>query len=290
MTMISLIISTRNRAPQLEACLASLARMRYDRPWELVVVDNGSSDATAEVIRRFAEKASFPVGYVHQPVPGLSNARNAGLKASRGDLVAFTDDDCYPAGDFLTETEAAFRDPAIGYVSGRILLHDPSDYPATINESLVPVDFPAGSYIPPGAVKGANMAFRRSVLDQIGAFDPLFGSGSLFPAEDCDATARASLAGWAGAYRPEIVVSHHHGRKASDVGSLLRSYDYGRGAYHMKLLVGCGAVRAALRGWRGLPRRTFARPASLYWELAGAWGFLRSQLRRETRPRSVVAA
>ena len=73
MTTMSLIISTRNRARQLEVCLASLACLRYERPWELVVVDNGSHDATPEVIRRFAETAPFPVRYVHQPVPGLSS-------------------------------------------------------------------------------------------------------------------------------------------------------------------------------------------------------------------------
>jgi GT2 family glycosyltransferase len=207
-------------------------------------------------------------------VPGLASARNAGVKGSTGELVAFTDDDCYVAPELLTTTVAAFEDPVVGFVSGRILLHDPTDYPATINESLAPAVFQPGRYVRPGALQGANMAFRRSVLEQIGGFDPLFGSGSLFPAEDCDAAARASLKGWTGKYVPEIVVSHHHGRKAGDIPKLLRDYDVGRGAYHMKLLVKLGALRPGLKGWAGLPRRMRERPSTARGEFAGAWRYL----------------
>jgi glycosyltransferase involved in cell wall biosynthesis len=281
---ISLIICTRNRAAQLGGCLQAVAALRYAGRWEAVLVDNGSTDATRVTIEAFRDQVAFPVRYVHQPVPGLSNARNAGLDAASGRLIAFTDDDCYVDPELLTRTVAVFeQQPELGYVSGRILLHDPDDFPATVNESTEPVRFLPGRYLPPGAVRGANLAFRRTALDAIGGFDPLFGSGARFPAEDIDAACRCSLRGWAGAYDPGIVVWHHHGRKAADVRGLFRAYDYGRGAYHAKLLLRDLAPRAALRGWAGLPRRMRARPSTLWWELAGAARFAQSYFGRHLR-------
>lgn len=271
---ISLVICTRNRAAQLGPCLQYVSALRYDGAWELVVVDNGSSDNTAEVIKSFAATAAFPVRYVLQPVKGLGNARNAGIAAASGDIIAFTDDDCYVAPDFLDATMRAFRNPKVGFTTGRVSLYDPTDYPATINESRVPKSFPHQRYLPPGGVMGANMAFRSDVLKAIKGFDPLFGSGALFPAEDCDAAARASLAGWDGVYDPEIEVAHHHGRKADSIDKLQRDYDIGRGAYHAKLMLSCGALRHALRGWgRLITLRLRRRPVSAYWESYGAIGY-----------------
>jgi GT2 family glycosyltransferase len=91
----------------------------------------------------------------------------------------------------------------------------------------------------------------------------MMGSGTPFPAEDVDAAARASRAGWAGTYCPNLVVSHHHGRKAGpDIARLYRQYDIGRGAYHVKLLLH-GDVMSFLRGIYGLRWRwphNFATP------------------------------
>jgi glycosyltransferase involved in cell wall biosynthesis len=267
---ISLIVCTRNRASQLRACLNAVAAIRYSGAWEFVVVDNGSTDDTAKVIAEFAASAPLTVRYVHQPVKGLSNARNAGIAQAKGRIVAFTDDDCYAAPNLLEAIAAAFENPQLGYASGRVLLHDPTDYPATISLSTEPLEVQTGRYVVPGIFKGANMVFRREVLDAIGGFDPWFGSGASFPAEDCDAAARASLAGWLGRYEPNLVVSHHHGRKADTIGPLFRDYDIGRGAYHAKLLLSCRAPRQSLRGWGGLLRRVRGRPISAYWESYGA--------------------
>jgi GT2 family glycosyltransferase len=175
---------------------------------------------------------------VFEPKPGLGNARNAGVGIARGQLLAFTDDDCYPAPDFLSQIWSAFEhDPLLGYITGRILLHDPADHPMSINEFTTPRMFPGKSFIHAGDIQGANMAFRRTVLLDIGGFDPLFGAGSLFPSEDVDVAGRASAMGWTGQYLPEVIVRHHHRRKASDARSMRKSYAIGRGAYHMKCLL-----------------------------------------------------
>jgi glycosyltransferase involved in cell wall biosynthesis len=277
---ISLIICTRNRAGPLVRCLAAVAGLNHAGRWELIVVDNGSSDDTAAVVAAFAAEQRFPVRCVSQPVKGLSNARNAGVAVAIGDLVFFTDDDCYVESGTLDAVAAAFADPGIGYASGRVRLFDPDDYPVTINESLQPLRFPARRFLPAGMVKGANLAFRRAVLDAIGPFDPLFGSGGLFPSEDADAAMRASLAGWDGAYDPDIVVWHHHGRKQADVADLYRSYDIGRGAFHAKLIGLKGGLLPGLAAWAGLPGRARRRAGLWRGEWDGALGYWRARRAR----------
>jgi GT2 family glycosyltransferase len=168
---------------------------------------------------------------------GKSNALNTAIKIAQGHILAFTDDDCYPAPDFLRRVWSAFEDPSVGYITGRITLHDSTDYPVTINETTTPLTFPARTLVGAGSVQGANMAFRREVLRDIGGFDPVFGAGSRFAGEDLDAAGRASAMGWKGLYCPEVIVRHHHGRKASDIPRLMKFYGIGVGAYHMKLLL-----------------------------------------------------
>ena len=218
---LSLIISTRDRCQQLARCLQSLRSLVFERPWELIVVDNGSTDTTSTVISDFIRNSGLRSVHVLEARSGKSVALNTALKLAQGSILAFTDDDCYPAPDFLHRTWCAFADPAIGYVTGRIMLHDPRDHGITINESTEALVFAPRSFIHAGAVIGANMAFRREVLVQIGGFDTSFGPGApLRAAEDCETAARASAMGFKGEYRPEVVVRHHHGRKASDAGKL----------------------------------------------------------------------
>jgi cellulose synthase/poly-beta-1,6-N-acetylglucosamine synthase-like glycosyltransferase len=261
-----------------------VTRLEFERPWELIVVDNGSKDATAEVIKQFAEKASIPPRYVLEPEPGLGNAHNAALRVARGEILAFTDDDCYPEADFLTRTWCAFADPSIGYIAGRITLHDPADDPMSTIESTTPYVFPARSFVRGGSFGGANMAFRKKALDEIGGFDPLFGPGALFNAEDVDAAARASAIGWKGEYRPEVIVRHHHGRKAPDISRLVKSYGMGLGAYHMKLLLEGRKFWWFARSIYQIRRRLRANRRSVLWEPVGAikyaYVYLTKPLRR----------
>jgi glycosyltransferase involved in cell wall biosynthesis len=234
---VSLIICTRDRCKQLRRCLEAVRRLSFSGSWELVIVDNGSLDETTKVIQQFSRMVSVPVIYVLETTSGLGNAHNAAIRHARGEILAFTDDDCYPEPDFLQCIWESFTDLSIGYITGRIMLHDRADYPLMINESLSPRTFAGGSFLRAGWVHGANMAFRGCVLGEIGGFDALFGPGAYFNAEDVEAASRASSIGWKGRYCPEVIVRHHHGRTRADAVRLLRSYGIGRGAYHMKLLL-----------------------------------------------------
>ena len=234
-------------------------------------MDNGSTDETPAVVRDFIKTTNLRAIYLFEPTPGKTNGLNTALETATGQILAFTDDDCYPAPDFLSQVWSAFDDPSVGYIGGRIMLHDPADHPITINESTSPVTFPARSFVCAGCIQGANMAFRRRVLLDIGGFDPLFGPGVLFAAcEEIDAVARASAIGWKGEYRPEAVVRHHHGRKAADAAALWKSYAIGRGACHMKLLLRGHQFSWFARSVYQLRWRYRGSRTTVLWELVGA--------------------
>lgn len=274
---LSLIVCTRDRGDRLGAALGALARIASARPWELVLVDNASRDGTAERLRDFAATAPVPVRLVAAPMPGLGRARNAGVAAARGDVVAFTDDDCYPEADFVDRWCEVFDDPAVAYGAGRILLHDARDFPITVRTETAPLPLAPGAFVEPGLVQGANMAFRRSVVVALGGFDPRLGPGTPFVADDVDLAARASAAGARGGFFPGPVVHHHHGRRsAPEVDALRRSYDRGRGAYFAKLLLRPETRSLALRHWYWRARAT--PPAAVAREVAGAAHYLARRL------------
>jgi len=115
---ISVVIVTRNRARYLEGCLKALRQLSR-KPEEIIVIDNGSSDETASVIEEFAGKN--PVRYIYEEQEGISRARNTGVKAATGEIVAFVDDDAMADPDWLSGIEAAFlENPEVGIVGGAI--------------------------------------------------------------------------------------------------------------------------------------------------------------------------
>jgi GT2 family glycosyltransferase len=248
---LALVVCTRNRAQQLRKCLDNLDGLPLIPAWQLVIVDNGSTDDTAHVIEAFRRQSRHRVTSVFEATAGLGRARNRGWLSAEAPVVAFTDDDCYPDHDFIAAVLAVFdAHPSLGFLGGRIVLYDPTDYPITIQENPDRIDLPPGRFIPAGLIQGANFSMRRVALLSIGGFDNRFGAGALFPCEDVDAVARASANGWAGAYDPTPLVYHHHGRKTSlEAARLMREYDRGRGAYYMKCLLNPRLRALALRYW-----------------------------------------
>ena len=248
---LTLIVCTRNRRPQLQAALGCIVGLRCRVPWQLVVVDNGSTDGSWQWLQSLKSTANLRVDVVAEPAAGLSHARNAGLRKARGDIVAFTDDDCYPTESFLDDVLEAFARGGIDYCGGRVVLHDPADLPVSLVTSTVQRVLPANTFVPAGAISGANMAFSRALLDIVGPFDVGLGAGSpTRSAEDTDFLFRSSWCGFTGMYIPTLTVRHHHLRRSSaDLASIDTAYDMGRGAYYIKHLCKQQTGLLMLKNW-----------------------------------------
>jgi GT2 family glycosyltransferase len=248
---VGLVICTRNRSQQLRRALESLTALSCRTEWELVVVDNGSTDDTQAVIGAFAEKFGEPIQVVVEAIPGLGRGRNRGWRSSSAEIIAFMDDDCYPDPDYIEGVVETFdADKELGFVGGRILLYDPNDYPITIQTRTTRAELLPGSFLPAGLIQGANFAVRRAALEAVDGFDDRLGHGTPYACEDVDLIARISAQGWRGAYDPRPLVYHHHGRRTEkQVAMLKRTYDRARGAYYAKCLLDGRLRRAYLAGW-----------------------------------------
>lgn len=247
--LVTIVICTRNRGSRLHQVLEALARIESQIPWDVLMVDNASTDNTAEVIQAF-DKLSARLQYAHAERIGLGAARDYAWRLAKGDIVAFTDDDCYPAPDFVDAIADAFeRHPDAGLIGGRILLFDPTDVELAVDMRDEPSGLPAFSYLAAGTYHGANLAVRKIALAKVGGFDPSLGAGTPFPCEDIDVAAAITWAGFPTRFDPAPVVYHHHGRKEADLDRLMQAYDAGRGAYYAKYLMRPDTRTAFAVGW-----------------------------------------
>lgn len=273
---ISVVVCTRNRAAQLADALPHFARLQSEASWEIVFVDNGSTDASPGLLDAFAKSSGLNIRVVEEPRAGLSVARNAGWRSAGGSVVAFTDDDCYPAPDHIERLRRCFSDADLGYLGGRVLRFDPADCLLSIQPLDRRVDIPPRSFVAPGFILGANLAFRREILERLDGFDEKLGAGRLYGGEDDDIVARASALGITGAYHPGPTVFHHHRRSQPEqVKPMLAGFDMARGAFYAKMLANRPTRRIylwpALRRTAGsIWRRDFAVMAR---ELRGAWRY-----------------
>jgi glycosyltransferase involved in cell wall biosynthesis len=219
---VTVVLATRDRPSLLHGAVASIIESlrSFD---ELIVVDSASRDpATSQIGRDAGARV------IRLEVPGTSRARNAGWRAARAPIVAFTDDDCEVPSDWTVRIEAGFADVGVGFVTGRVL----GDREASIASAAVVDETPKrfeGTSDPAGLGSGANMAFRRDALEAIMGFDEGMGPGTpLRAAEDQDAFWRTLRAARVGLYDPTIVVTHRLWRTRR--GAVAREYAYGVGA------------------------------------------------------------
>jgi glycosyltransferase involved in cell wall biosynthesis len=184
--------------------LKRVSAMQSQLKWELIVVDNGSTDRTTAVVAEYAAACDHPAQLIVEQTRGVSGAKNTGRQSAMSGIVVCIDDDCYPAEDYLDSIFKCFsNDPKLGFVGGRILLHDPTDRRITIKESLEPPFVPPGIFIRSGVIQGANIACRRAALAEVDGFDPWFGGGAPYSGEEAELMARISTAGGNGAYDPK---------------------------------------------------------------------------------------
>jgi len=222
-----------------------------DSEWEVVFVDNGSTDGTWQILSDFCAGFDGKARVIHETRLGLSAARNTGWKAAQGQIICFTDDDCYPRPDWLVMARRILEDGETAYVGGQVLLYDPNDAPITIQTLEETIVFKKDMHIESGYIMGANFSCKKKLLAATGGFDERLGAGTrMRSGEDTDLLVRASLLGFEGRYDPRIVVYHHHRRQhQADVDKLNSGYAYGRGALSMKTILESSAKTLYLKNW-----------------------------------------
>jgi glycosyltransferase involved in cell wall biosynthesis len=214
---ISVVMSTYNRADRLGAAIDSLLEQTGGIPYEIIVVDNNSTDTTREVVQRISARSAGRLRYAFEPRQGLSHGRNTGIALARSPIIAFTDDDIRAAPDWISQVVDAFaRHPEVAYVGGRVLPHWLAPPPAWLTTAhwapLALQDYgdepmSTGRHYAICLV-GANLSFRRSVFDQVGLFTPDLGriKDGIGSTEDFDMQLRIWRAGLIGIYSPRPVV------------------------------------------------------------------------------------
>lgn len=216
--IFSVVIATYNRAGDLRQTLASLAGLRPAGEWEVIVVDNNSSDDTRAVVEGAAPSFPAPLRYVFEREQGRSPALNAGIRLAQGDIIVTTDDDVRVEADWLDRAGEGLERLGCDYVGGRVLpiwgAPRPAWLPnrggkhwaviALLDYGDRPIEF--GARVP----LGVNMAFRREAFERAGMLDPHTGrkAGTLLGQEVREWCIRARAAGVRGFYVPEMVVQH----------------------------------------------------------------------------------
>jgi GT2 family glycosyltransferase len=196
---ISVVVCSYNGARTIRETLEGLLRVDYP-DFEVIVVDDGSTDATAAIA------SEFPFRLIRTPNRGLSNARNTGLAAATGEIVAYIDDDAWPDPHWLAYLAETFRSTEYVGVGGPNI---PPPGDGWVAECVARA--PGGpmhvlvSDRDAEHVPGCNMAFRRRELQEIGGFDPQFRSAG----DDVDVCWRLLNRGWRIGFSPAALVWHH---------------------------------------------------------------------------------
>ncbi|HEX5222808.1 MAG TPA: glycosyltransferase [Verrucomicrobiae bacterium] len=220
--MVSVIVCCYNAAETLDECLRSLSQLAYPA-FEVIVVDDGSTDGTHHIA------AQHKVQCIRVPNGGLSKARNLGIEAAQGDVVAFIDSDAYADPDWLYYMVAALEEHGASAVGGPNLSPLQDGFTAQCvdqspgNPTCVLVDNERAEHIP-----GCNMAFRKSVFDVVGKFDAQHRAAG----DDVDLCWRILVADRKIVYHPSAVVWHH--RRQTIRAYLRQQKGYGYAEAHLQ--------------------------------------------------------
>ena len=215
--MISIIICTFNRAGMLGESVRSFLDCQADGiEYELLIIDNNSTDKTREIAESFA-KLTPRIRYCFEPLQNLCHARNTGIRESLGEIVAFVDDDVLFSQGWLKALVSTFeRFEDVACIGGKVVPHFEAGRPPWIDDDVLWV-YGVTRYgdrekeiRPPEVPIGCNMAFRRKVFEQIGGFSPSLGREgvSLQSGDERDLILRAEKAGLKTLYSPDARISH----------------------------------------------------------------------------------
>lgn len=314
---VSVVVCTRHRERLLAGLLETLSRQTAPAAaWEVLVVDNGPSDAT----RRTVEAAAIPTAshYLDEAEVGLSAARNRGFRQARGDWVGYTDDDCRLPPHWLETALEVIERHAPDVFGGPFRPFYDSPKPAWFRDAYG--SFGRGDearWLEPGErLSGGNVFFRRSVLEELGGFDTRLGmaGGRVAYGEESDLQerlrSRYPLARFH--YHPDLCVEHLVRREKMRLGWILTAaFGKGYSAYLAALApeppgsraalpwrlfrTACGVIADASIGGLRRDRSRYPRHANYLWEHTSAYfrrmGTLWAALREpESRARGRAAS
>jgi glycosyltransferase involved in cell wall biosynthesis len=238
---ITVIVCTYNRCESLAKALDSLGASEVDKSveWEVLVVDNNSKDQTHEVVKQFSDRFPGRFRYVFEAQQGLCHARNAGIRESLGEILAFTDDDVSVDPAWLENLTGALRGGEWAGTGGRILPVWPGPAPQWLptegQHALAPLavfDLGENTCELSEAPFGANMAYRKVMFEKYGGFRTDLGrvGNNLMSGEDTEFGIRLLSAGERLRYEPSAVVHHPVTEDRMKKGYFLRWwFDNGRG-------------------------------------------------------------
>lgn len=175
---ISVIVPTYNRADALPKCIESLLHQTLDAGlYEIVIVDNNSSDHTESIVTDYVARARLNIRYVFEPRQGLHFARHTGAKAATSDILAYTDDDAICDPRWLAELMIAFEDKEVGCAGGKICIkwdQEPPSWIIPYENVLGQLDYGSKKRALGDSefINGGNFCIRRCVLWDVGGFNP----------------------------------------------------------------------------------------------------------------------
>jgi glycosyltransferase involved in cell wall biosynthesis len=261
---VTVVVCTLRRPEELSACLVSIRGLRT-APAELIVVNNDPADAAT---RRVAQSAGARV--VDEPRRGLSAARNAGIAAAGGELVAFIDDDCRVEPHWLDELGGEFADPLVLACVGYVGPAELATAAQWLFEAQGGFERRVSHAVADGAVEGAwaaaglgdgNAVFRRAAFERYGGFAEDLGPGTpARSAQDAELFYRLASRGHRVAFSPARVAWHRHRTELRPLAATLEGYTTGLAAHAARALAHHHDP-AALRLWHWWGRHYFPRLA-----------------------------
>ncbi|MBD3880206.1 glycosyltransferase family 2 protein [Phormidium tenue FACHB-886] len=307
--LISAIICTHNREKYLGAAIDSLLAQEFADEFEVIVIDNASSDQTPQIVK---DRLSNPrLRYVYEPTVGLSIARNTGANVAHGAVLAYLDDDAIASSEWLQVLYHAYQQNAkLAIAGGKVTLlwldglQPPRWLSAGLSGNLGAYDLGTQvvSITQPGLTpRGLNYSIRREFLEQVGGFDRHLGrvGKTLLSNEELHMTELALANGWQVAYLPDALVAHTVAPERINPSWFLeRGWWQGISECYREQLAGRAGLKQLARGserllrglWRSLkffhdPAQRFDSFAYAYGQVgylkAAVWGIVTGKIRDE---------
>ena len=290
----SVIIPTLNRCGLLADALASIRTQSFPADeYEIIVVDNGSTDSTRRLVEPLTHDDGTPIRYLYEPRPGLHWARHAGTRVAQGDLLVFTDDDATAHPDWLNELVRAYTELDADCAGGKILIRWDREPPAWVipyEGVLGRLDHgPEMRLLERGKfINGGNFSIKRARLYEIGGFNPDQVGEYLVGDGETGLCRKIHHAGWRMGWVPDALIWHHQtveqnatladlGRRFANNGVCSAYADYQQTRCSQRDLlvrVAGTALTALYQKLRGLQYRLVRHAACHRRELAAAyhWG------------------